>query len=304
MNLPGNQDNWKPSGEQLQCGQGGAARRSMDTDSTILTVSHLSKSFGTKKAVDDVSFRVKRGEILGFLGPNGAGKSTTLKIISALLPPDSGTITIDGFDLNSNPFEAKVRMGYVPETGALYEKLTPLEYLEMVGQLYGLTADEIERKSHLFLRYFELTEQQHWRMTSFSKGMKQKVVLSAALLHNPDLLLLDEPLNGLDANTVMMLKGVLRRLADLGKTILYSSHILEVVEKICDRVAILNQGRIIAEGPISQLRQMTDSASLELVFKELTKAGSIEANIEDFARAVTMNGNKSLEVKNVACART
>jgi ABC-2 type transport system ATP-binding protein len=123
-------------------------------------------------------------------------------------------------------------------------------------------------------------------------------------LHNPDLLLLDEPLNGLDANTVMMFKGLLRRLADLGKTILYSSHILEVVEKICDRVAILNEGRIIAEGPINQLRQVTDSASLELVFKELTKAKSIEANIEDFARAITMNGNASARAKNPPCSRS
>jgi ABC-2 type transport system ATP-binding protein len=276
----------------------------MVSDSTFLTVSHLCKSFGTKKAVDDVSFDAKRGEILGFLGPNGAGKSTTLKIISALLTPDSGKVTIDGFDLAREPFEAKIRMGYVPETGALYEKLTPLEYLRMVGQLYHLTTEEIGRKSHLFLRYFDLSEQQNLRMTSFSKGMKQKVVLSAALLHNPDLLLLDEPLNGLDANTVMMFKGLLRRLADLGKTILYSSHILEVVEKICDRVAILNEGRIIAEGPINQLRQVTDSASLELVFKELTKAESIEANIEDFARAITMNGNASARAKNPPCSRS
>jgi len=204
----------------------------MIDDSILLTVSHLCKSFGSKKAIDDICFTAKRGEILGFLGPNGAGKSTTLKIISALLAPDSGTVTIGTIDLLRDPLEAKKRMGFVPETGALFEKLTPLEYLEMVGQLYRLNAEEIKRKSHLFLKYFDLREQQNLRMTSFSKGMKQKVVLSAALLHNPDLLLLDEPLNGLDANAVMMFKGVIRRLADLGKTIIYSSHILEVVEKV------------------------------------------------------------------------
>jgi ABC-2 type transport system ATP-binding protein len=277
----------------------------MFEDSTFLAVSHLCKSFGSKKAIEDISFTAKRGEILGFLGPNGAGKSTTLKIISALLAPDSGTVTIGTIELLRDPLEAKKRMGFVPETGALYEKLTPLEYLEMVGQLYRLNAEEIERKSHLFLKYFDLSEQQNLRMTSFSKGMKQKVVLSAALLHNPDLLLLDEPLNGLDANAVMMFKGVIRRLADLGKTIIYSSHILEVVEKVCDRVAILHNGRIIAEGAVNQLRQMTHSASLELVFKELTKAEAIESNIEAFARAITTNHREvSLPVKKSPCSLT
>src|SRR5262245_43764367 len=241
----------------------------MADDSVFLAVSNLCKSYGPRKAIDDISFTAKRGEILGFLGPNGAGKSTTLKIISALVPPDSGTVKIDAIDLSQDPLEAKKRMGFVPETGALYEKLTPFEYLEMVGQLYQLRAEEIERKSHLFLGYFDLSEQRNLRMTSFSKGMKQKVVLAAALLHNPDLLLLDEPLNGLDANTVMLLKGVMRRLADSGKTIIYSSHILEVVEKVCDRVAVLQNGRIIAEGNLNELRQMTHSESLEVVFKEL-----------------------------------
>jgi ABC-2 type transport system ATP-binding protein len=259
----------------------------MADSSIFLTVSHLSKSFGPKKAIDDISFAANHGEILGFLGPNGAGKSTILKIISALLPPDFGTIKLGTIDLCQDPLEAKKRMGFVSETGALYEKLTPLEYLEMVGQLYRLHADDIERKSHLFLRYLELSEQGNLRMTLFSKGMKQKVALAAALLHNPDLLLLDEPFNGLDTNTVMLLKGVMRRLADSGKTIIYSSHILEVVEKMCDRVAILQGGRIIAEGKVSQLREITHSESLELVFRELTKAENLENKIEAFATAIT-----------------
>ncbi|HEU0048059.1 MAG TPA: ABC transporter ATP-binding protein, partial [Nitrososphaera sp.] len=218
---------------------------------------------------------------------NGAGKSTTLKTIAGLLTPDSGTIHIGGINLQQDPLEAKKRMGFVPETGALYEKLTPLEYLEMVGQLYRVEVSEVMRKSQEFLEYFDLAEQKNTRMTSFSKGMKQKVVLSAALLHNPDLLLLDEPLNGLDANTVWMFKGVLRRLADLGKTIIYSSHILEVVEKLCDRIAIIHQGQIVAEGSIVQLREMTQTPSLELIFKELTKAEAVENKIEAFTKAIT-----------------
>jgi ABC-2 type transport system ATP-binding protein len=259
----------------------------MALDSAFLEVSHLRKTFGSQLAIDDISFSVRRGEILGYLGPNGAGKSTTLKIIAGLLTPDAGTINIGGINLQQDPLEAKKRMGFVPETGALYEKLTPLEYLEMVGHLYRIEGPEIMRKSHEFLEYFDLAEQKNTRMTAFSKGMKQKVVLSAALLHNPDLLLLDEPLNGLDANTVWMFKGVMKRLADLGKTIIYSSHILEVVEKVCDRIAIIHQGQIVAEGNIIQLREMTQSPSLELIFKQLTRAKAVEDKIEAFAKAIT-----------------
>ncbi|PYV89888.1 MAG: ABC transporter [Acidobacteria bacterium] len=271
----------------------------MSPDPAFLEVSQLRKTFGSQIAINDISFSVRQGEILGYLGPNGAGKSTTLKILAGLLTPDSGNISIGGINLQQDPLKAKKRMGFVPETGALYEKLTPLEYLEMVGQLYRIQASEIRRKSHEFLEYFDLAEQRNTRMTSFSKGMKQKVVLSAALLHNPDLLLLDEPLNGLDANTVLMFKGVMRRLADLGKTIIYSSHILEVVERVCDRIAIIHQGQIVAEGSITQLREMTQSPSLELIFKELTKTGGVEDKIEAFAKAIT-NGREA----NAASSQT
>jgi ABC-2 type transport system ATP-binding protein len=273
----------------------------MSSDCPFLEVSCLEKSFGTKKIICDISFSIRRGEILGYLGPNGAGKSTTLKMVSALLPPDSGTIRIDGMDIQEHPLLAKKRIGFVPETGALYEKLTPVEYLEMVGQIYQLEAAEIKRKTHDFLEVFDLFNQRNDRMTSFSKGMKQKVVLSAALLHNPDLLLLDEPLNGLDANSVLMFKGVIRRLANLGKTIIYSSHILEVVEKVCDRVAILHHGRIVAEGNIAELGKMTQSPSLEMIFKELTNAEIVEDRIEAFARAIT-NGTGKLEMSDKAKA--
>jgi ABC-2 type transport system ATP-binding protein len=259
----------------------------MLSSSPFVQVTHLCKSFGPKAAVSDISFSVRRGEIFGYLGPNGAGKSTTLKMISGLLSPDSGSVNIGGFDLQQESLQAKKRMGYVPETGALYEKLTPSEYLEMVGRLYRVEPSEIKKKSQEFLEYFGLAEQKNIRMTAFSKGMKQKVVLSAAFLHNPDLLLLDEPLNGLDANTVLLFKGLMKRLAHLGKAIIYSSHILEVVEKVCDRIAILNQGQIIAEGTIDQLRRMTQFHSLELIFKELTKAEEVDSKIEAFAKSIT-----------------
>jgi ABC-2 type transport system ATP-binding protein len=157
----------------------------------------------------------------------------------------------------------------------------------MVGQLYRVEPSEIKRKSHEFLEYFGLNEHKNFRMTAFSKGMKQKVVLSAALLHNPHLLLLDEPLNGLDANTVLLFKGLIKQLAHLGKAIVYSSHILEVVEKVCDRIAILDQGQIVAEGSIEQLRHMSQFHSLEMIFKELTRAEEVDTKIQAFANAIT-----------------
>ncbi|MEW5978875.1 MAG: ABC transporter ATP-binding protein [Acidobacteriota bacterium] len=251
-----------------------------------LIVSNLRKTFGAKVAVEGISFSVGRGEILGYLGPNGAGKSTTLRMLAGLLTPDSGQILIGGFDLSNDPLPAKTRMGYVPETGALYEKLTPVEYLEMVGQLYRLDPAAVEWKGSQFLEYFELADHKHSRMTSFSKGMKQKVVIAAALLHNPDLLLLDEPLNGLDANSVLLFKGVMQRLAQSGKTIIYSSHILEVVEKLSDRMIIINQGRVVAEGTMAELGKLTQSPSLELVFKELTQTAPVEERVSGFAEAV------------------
>jgi ABC-2 type transport system ATP-binding protein len=259
----------------------------MLSNSPFVEVTRLRKSFGSKVAVNDISFEVRCGEIFGYLGPNGAGKSTTLKMISGLLSPDSGSITIGGFDLKQEPLQAKRQIGFVPETGALYEKLTPLEYLEMVGQLYRVEPSEIKKKSHEFLEYFGLSEHKNFRMTAFSKGMKQKVVLSAAFLHNPHLLLLDEPLNGLDANTVLLFKGLIKQLAHLGKAIVYSSHILEVVEKVCDRIAILDQGQIVAEGSIDQLRHMSQFHSLEMIFKELTRAEEVDTKIQAFANSIT-----------------
>ncbi len=258
----------------------------MNNHQPYLQVCNLHKNFGDKTAVDDVSFSARRGEILGYLGPNGAGKSTTLKMISGLLPPDSGSIKVGGIDLRESALEAKRRLGYVPESGALYEKLTPLEYLEMVGQLHHLSAKSIQQKSHEFLACFELTEMANVRMTSFSKGMKQKVVLAAALLHNPDLLLLDEPLNGMDANSVLLFKSLMEYLAGLGKTIIYSSHILEVVEKISHRVLILNQGKMVAQGTIEELRGSNQSSSLEQIFRELTRSEDIVSKVERFAQSI------------------
>ena len=258
----------------------------MDSPLPYVEVCQVSKTYGTRLAVREVSFSAKRGEILGCLGPNGAGKSTTLKMVAGLLRPDTGFIKIGGIDTGKNPLEAKKILGFVPETGAIYEKLTPCEYLQMVGELYGMDERRIAMKSREFLGFFDLTEFANTRMTAFSKGLKQKVVLLAALIHNPDLLILDEPLNGLDAHTVLLFRGLMRELAELGKTVIYSSHILEVVEKVSDRLVILDRGQLVAEGSIQELAQTSQASSLEQIFRKFTDHGEDKHRIEAFAQVV------------------
>ncbi len=247
----------------------------------------LTRKFDGKVAVDHISFAVPRGQICGYLGPNGAGKTTTVKMLTGMIRPTDGSAFIGGMDIVEEALAVKKIIGYVPESGALYENLTPEEYLWMVGSLYHLPEDVLEEKIGDFLRLFKLNEVRNDRMTTFSKGMKQKVVISAALLHNPEVIFFDEPLNGVDANTALLLKELIRRLADQGKTIFYCSHILEVVEKICDRVLIINEGKIVADGSIEKLRQMTRQSSLEGIFSQVTGSEDMAEIAEAFSRIVT-----------------
>jgi ABC-2 type transport system ATP-binding protein len=247
----------------------------------------LTKSYDGFEAVKGVSLTIPRGEICGYLGPNGAGKTTTVKMATGMLRPTSGSALIEGRDITTEPLEAKKRIGLVPETGALYENLTPREYLELVGRLYHLRRGEAHEKAATFLSLFGIAEFTDRVMTSFSRGMKQKVVISAALMHNPSVLFLDEPLSGLDANTVLVFKELMKELASQGKTIFYCSHILEVVERVCDRVVILNQGRIIADGKVEELKDMTKQNSLEDVFSELTSSGDISEIVRALSESVT-----------------
>ena len=242
----------------------------------------LTKTFEEIEAVTGVNLTVPRGQICGYLGPNGAGKTTTVKMATGMLRPTTGTAVIDGFDV-----EAKARIGVVPETGALYENLTPREYLTLVGHLYHIDRDEAEGKAETFLKLFGIADAAGRTMTSFSRGMKQKVLISAALLHNPSVLFLDEPLSGLDANTALVLKELLRELASQGKTVFYCSHVLEVVEKVCDRIVILNNGRIIADGNVEELKNLTSAASLEGVFSELTSTGDLPDIVRAFSESAT-----------------
>ncbi len=247
---------------------------------------HLRKRFGSKTAVEDLSLSVRYGEILGFLGPNGAGKTTTLKMLTGLLPPDSGEARVAGFDVVRQPLEVKRRIGVVPESGALYAHLTAAEYLQWVATLHRLPQDAAEERAARLLELFDLTDVRHQRMTGYSKGMRKKVLLAAALLPNPDVLFLDEPLEGLDVHAVRVVKDLLRQLAAVGKTIFLCSHILEVVERLCTHVVVLHRGRKLLDRPLPALLEELGAESLEEAFHRWTGTGETGSIAQEVLRAL------------------
>ena len=236
-----------------------------------LETSHLCKRYGFFSALDDVAFTIRPGEILGYVGPNGAGKSTTVKIIIGLVEPSAGCVLFDGRSIRDDLPGFQRQLGYVPEEPNLYPFLSGREYLQLAGRLRGIPRRVLEPKIDEFLRVFSLWEDRDTAVSEYSKGMRQKIVLSAALLHNPQTLILDEPLSGLDVNTMIAVRELLRGLAAAGKTILYCSHELDLMEKVCSRVAILRKGRIVADDTIEHLRQKMDQNSLEGVFARFTQ---------------------------------
>ncbi|HLA77637.1 MAG TPA: ABC transporter ATP-binding protein [Vicinamibacteria bacterium] len=252
----------------------------------MISLRQLTKSFGAQTAVDGLSFEVAAGQIVGFLGPNGAGKTTTLKMLTGMLEPSSGTATVCGFDLRREPIEIKRRVGLVPESGAVFESLTGLEYLEMVASLYGIPGDAALDRIKQFISFFDLgfgtlTDK---LLGAYSKGMRRKVVITAALLHNPPVVFFDEPLDGLDANAAVGFKALIQTLAREGKTIVYSSHILDVVERVCDRVIIIDKGKLLVDGRPDELVAAGGAATLEGLFTQLTGGGEIARRAADFAR--------------------
>ncbi len=246
----------------------------------------LTKTYGDTLALSDLTLGVEAGEILGFLGPNGAGKSTTVKILTGMVRPSAGRATVAGFDVVEQPLEVKRRIGCVPESGALFENLTPVEYLDLVGCLHHLDPATIASRTSELLDLFALGDVRDRRMSTFSKGMRQKVAISAALLHRPDVLFLDEPLEGLDATTALIVKDLLRKLAARGKTIFFCSHILEVVERICTRIVIINKGRQIADGTPHEIARATDTTTLEAAFVRLTGTHDVEGLTREFLAAL------------------
>ena len=252
----------------------------------MIETRELTRLFDDTVAVDRLTMRVDRGEILGFLGPNGAGKSTTVKMLTGMIRPTSGSASIAGLDIVTRALDVKRRIGYVPESGAMYESLTAAEHLELIACLYHLDPDTARSRTTEVLEMFGLEEVQHQRMSQFSKGMKQKVLIAAALIPNPDVLFLDEPLSGLDANAALLVKHLLRKLADQGKTIFFCSHILEVVERICTRIIIIDNGRQIADGTAAGIRLATGTESLEAAFSQLTGVKDVGALTGDFLAAL------------------
>jgi ABC-2 type transport system ATP-binding protein len=243
----------------------------------MLDVRLLTKTYSGIPVVDRVSFLIRPGEILGYLGPNGAGKSTTVKMLTGLLEPTSGHIEFHGQDILQDLNAFQRRIGYVPEEPHLYPHLSGREYLQLVGRLRGLPRRVLEPKMDEVLRLVGLWEDRHSALASYSKGMRQKILLMAALLHDPELLFLDEPFSGLDVNAAMILRSLLQALAGRGKMILYSSHVLEVVEKVCHTVLILRKGRVVAYDSVTRLRELMEQSSLEGVFAQLTQAEDTDA---------------------------
>ncbi|MFY3792281.1 ABC transporter ATP-binding protein [Ureibacillus sp. MALMAid1270] len=237
----------------------------------IVSLNDLKKSYGSKSVLDGVSLHVKKGEIIGYIGPNGAGKSTTIKIMLGIESNYQGEVKLFGQDIAEDSIEYKRKIGYVPEIADLYDNLTGFEYLTFIGELYGLTPQLADYKAKNLMELFGIGEVYHSRIASYSKGMRQKLLIISSLLHNPELLFFDEPINGLDANSVMIFKEIMTQLAAQGKTIFYSSHIMDVVEKISSRIILLNNGKIAADGTIGELKQINqEGSSLEQIFNELT----------------------------------
>lgn len=242
----------------------------MDVNEKVLHLKNVTMTYGVKRVLNGINLEVERGQIVGYIGPNGAGKSTTVKIMLGLIQDYEGQVEIFGTDISSGDISYKRRIGYVPEQAELYDTLTAMEYLVFTGELYGLDRKYAEEKAQKLMEEFELGEVMHSRISSFSKGMKQKVLIISSLLHNPDLLFFDEPLSGLDANSMMIIREMLAQLAAQGKTIFYSSHIMDIVEKISNRIVLIVKGTVVADGSFEELQEMSEEGSLSGIFNQLT----------------------------------
>lgn len=238
----------------------------------MLTIQNVSKTYGQSagKAVDNLSFEAKSGEIFGFLGPNGAGKTTTIKIITGVIAPDSGKIMIGDTDILKYPLEAKRKIGYVTDNPEVFMQFKALEYLNFVADVYGVSTEERQKRITEYTALFEIDTTLNTRIESFSHGMKQKLLIAASLIHQPELWILDEPIVGLDPQSAFRLKTLMRSYADSGKTVFFSTHIMEIAEKVCDKLAIINKGQMLFCGSLSKLREQRaeydTNASLERLF--------------------------------------
>lgn len=252
----------------------------------IITLKNVFKNYGSKQVLKGIDLSVKPGEVIGYIGPNGAGKSTTVKILCGLISDFDGEVYIKGINIKDHPLKVKGMIGYVPELAELYEVLTPMEFLLLMGELYNIPEDIAKERATKMLSAFGLAANLHQRMDSFSKGMRQKVLITSGLLHNPDIIILDEPLSGLDANSVIIVKELISKLAQDGKTIFYSSHMMDVVEKVSSRIILINEGSVVADGTFEELKQQQGNQSLEKIFATLTKNETLTAASEQLLNAL------------------
>lgn len=251
----------------------------------VISIKNLRKSYGSRQVLKGINLDVYAGQVLGYIGPNGAGKSTTVKILCGLLDDYEGVVQVKGRDLKSDALAIKAMIGYVPELAELYDVLTPMEFLKLMGSLYNLNETVCINRIERMMTAFGLQQHLNQRMDTFSKGMKQKVLIASGLLHNPDIIILDEPLSGLDANSVIIIKDLISKLAKEGKTIFYCSHMMDIVEKVSDRIILINDGVIVADGSFEQLKQQEGNNSLEQIFAQLTGNTSGVQVAEDLLRA-------------------
>jgi ABC-2 type transport system ATP-binding protein len=252
----------------------------------MLELSHVSKSYRSIPAVEDVSFVLKEGEVLGYLGPNGSGKSTTVKMIIGLIQPTKGKVLFAGKKIHDDLASYRAQLGYVPEEAQVYTHLSGLEYLQLVGRLRGMQEALIDRKARTLLQLLSLEGAQYSSLSDYSKGMKQRVLIAAALLHDPKLIVLDEPLSGLDAVSARLFKDLLMLLAREGKAVLYISHVLEVVERVCDRVIVLARGKVVADAAPRDLTKLMELPTLESVFAQLVQQTDTERVARDMVNVM------------------
>jgi ABC-2 type transport system ATP-binding protein len=255
----------------------------------VIEIQDLKMQYEKEKGyvLKGVNLEVVPGQIIGYIGPNGAGKSTTVKIMLGMLEGYEGSVKVFGKDIREDPVAYKRHIGYVPEAAILYDTLSGAEYMNFIGTLYGMSAETIDQKATELFDLFGIKSAYNNRIASYSKGMKQKLLIMASLIHNPDILFFDEPINGLDANSVMVFKEMLRKLAERGKTIFYSSHIMEVVEKISDRIVVLNQGIIVADGDFETLKDSSHEGTLQEIFNQLTGFEAHEEIANRFVEIIT-----------------
>jgi ABC-2 type transport system ATP-binding protein len=255
-------------------------------DTPAVRFENVTKRYGDLTAVDNLSLDIRKGEVLGLLGPNGSGKSTTMKMLLGLIPPSSGTVNVLGYDVARNPVEVRRRIGYVPESPRIYEFLTALEFLDLTGDIYGMKPDAKKERISEFIGAFDLEGREGDIISSYSDGMKQKVAIISALMHRPEFLIMDEPLRGLDPKSAKIVKDLLHELAAQGVTTVISTHVMEIAQAMCDRIAIVYHGRLLALGTVDEIRESAKmpGSGLEDIFLKLTGTGDIRPVVEALTR--------------------